>query len=157
MTTPPLTGVLSYAERLLEAQSLFRADFSLLDAIRLGQSVTDVATIDQLPITVEIRHGARVAYRAALPGSTADNDAWLARKAAVVTRYELPTLAVRVRYEEQGLDFNHATGLPFNDFAAHGGGIPIMVTGVGLVGILGISGLPQVEDHELGVRCLRAL
>jgi len=157
MQTPQVTGDLSYAQRLAEAESLQRASFTLVDAVRLGQSVTELALVDQLPITIEVRHGARVAYRAALPGSTVDNDSWLARKAAVVLRYELPTLAVRVRYEERGLDFNEATGLPFSEFAAHGGGIPIIVTGVGLVGILGVSGLPQVEDHDLGVRCLRAL
>lgn len=157
MNTPPVTGGLSYAERLAEAESLQRASFTLADAVRLGHSVTDLAMVDELPITIEVRHGMRVAYRAAMPGSTVDNDTWLARKAAVVLRYELPTLAVRVRYEERGLDFNEATGLPFSEFAAHGGGIPIMVRGVGLVGILGVSGLPQVEDHALGARCLRAL
>ncbi len=157
MTSVELTGGLSYAQRLEEAASLHRASFTLSDALRLGQSVTEIAMVDALAITVEVRHGARVAFRAALPGSTADNDSWLARKAAVVSRYELPTLAVRVRYEEQGLDFHEATGLPRQDYVAAGGGLPIIVTGVGLVGILGISGLPQVEDHQLGVRCLRAL
>ncbi len=157
MATSTLTGTLSYAERLIEAESLQVAAFTLTDAVRLGQAVTDIAQVDALPITIEVRHGARVAYRAALPGSTPDNDAWLARKAAVVMRYELPTLAVRVRYEERGLDFNEATGLPLSEFAAHGGGIPIVVAGVGLVGFLGVSGLPQVQDHDLGVRCIRAV
>ena len=148
---------MSYAERLQEAESLYRQAFTLADAVQLGRSVTDIALVDALPVTIEVRHGARVAYRAALPGSTADNDAWLARKAAVVMRYELPTLAVRVRYEERGLDFNEATGLPLGEYAAHGGGLPIMVSGVGMVGFLGVSGLPQVDDHDLGVRCLRDL
>ncbi|MFM8351095.1 MAG: heme-binding protein, partial [Actinomycetales bacterium] len=105
MATTAVTGAMSYAERLAEADSLQLAAFSLSDALRLGQAVTDIAIVDELPISIEVRHGARVAYRAALAGSTADNDAWLARKAAVVMRYELPTLAVRVRYEERGLDF----------------------------------------------------
>ncbi|MFM8350614.1 MAG: heme-degrading domain-containing protein [Actinomycetales bacterium] len=157
MATTAVTGAMSYAERLAEADSLQLAAFSLTDAVRLGQAVTELALVDELPITIEVRHGTRVAYRAALAGSTADNDAWLARKAAVVMRYELPTLAVRVRYEERGLDFNEATGLPLSEFAAHGGGIPIVVAGVGMVGFLGVSGLPQVEDHDLGVRCIRAV
>lgn len=157
MNSVHVTGGLAYADRLREAEALIRSAFSLADAVRLGQAVTDIAAVNELPIAVEVLHGRRLAYRAALPGSTADNDAWLRRKIAVVARYELPTLAVRVRYEEQGLDFNEATGLARHRYAAHGGGLPIMVTGIGLVGILAISGLPQVEDHELGVRCLRAL
>jgi uncharacterized protein (UPF0303 family) len=38
--------------------------------------------------------------------------------------------------------------------AVHGGGIPLNVTGVGMAGILLISGLPQVEDHLLGVEVI---
>ncbi|MET0302587.1 MAG: heme-binding protein [Microbacteriaceae bacterium] len=40
--------------------------------------------------------------------------------------------------------------------AANGGVFPITVTGVGVVGAVGISGLPQVEDHAFVVDQLRA-
>ena len=36
----------------------------------------------------------------------------------------------------------------------HGGGFPLNVTGAGMVGILLISGLPQVQDHLLGVEVI---
>ncbi|MCX6439968.1 MAG: heme-binding protein, partial [Actinobacteria bacterium] len=38
--------------------------------------------------------------------------------------------------------------------AVHGGGLALNVSGVGLVGILLISGLPQVHDHLLGVEII---
>jgi len=38
--------------------------------------------------------------------------------------------------------------------AIHGGGLPLNVIGKGLVGILLISGLPQVDDHLLGVEII---
>jgi uncharacterized protein (UPF0303 family) len=36
----------------------------------------------------------------------------------------------------------------------HGGGLPLNVVGLGLTGILLLSGLPQVEDHLLGVEII---
>ena len=103
---------------------------------------------------IEIVVGQRVAYRAALPGTTADNDEWLRRKFRVVARFEESTLAIRVAHEEKDRSFNVATGLPETEFAAHGGGWAIRVAGVGVVGMFGVSGLPQVADHELIVESL---
>lgn len=137
-----------------ESDSLVLARFSLADALKLGTIATELAIARQLPVLIEIRLGQRVAYRAALPGTTADNDEWLRRKFQVVSRFEQSTLAVRVEHEERGRSFNDATGLPESEYAAHGGGWPLMVEGVGFVGMFGVSGLPQVEDHQLIVESL---
>jgi uncharacterized protein (UPF0303 family) len=137
-----------------ESDSLVLSRFSLADALRLGRIATDLAIERGLPVLIEIRLGQRVAYRAALPGTTADNDEWLRRKFQVVSRFEQSTLAVRVEHEEKGRTFNDATGLPESEYAAHGGGWPLMVEGVGFVGMFGVSGLPQVADHQLIVESL---
>ena len=42
-----------------------------------------------------------------------------------------------------------------SDFAAHGGAFPLLVRGVGPVGTVVVSGLPQVEDHRMVVAALR--
>lgn len=140
-----------------ESDSLVLARFSLADALRLGQIATDIALSRELPVLIEIRLGQRIAYRAALPGTTADNDEWLRRKFQVVSRFEQSSLAVRVTHEEKGRSFNDSTGLPESEFAAYGGGWPLMVAGVGFIGMFGVSGLPQVDDHLLIVESLRLL
>jgi len=37
------------------------------------------------------------------------------------------------------------------DYAAHGGAFPIIIDGLGVIGVVAVSGLPQVEDHQLVV------
>ena len=131
--------------------------FALGDAVALGLLATQRAREAGKPIVIEVRHLGRVAYRASLPGSLPDSDDWIARKARVVRRFGASTLAVRVRYEEKGTTFAEATGLSEAEYAPHGGGFPITVTGVGIVGEFYASGLPQVQDHEFLVACLRSL
>ena len=148
------TGGYTSAQLQVEADSLELTGFSLADALRLGRIATDLAVVRRLPVLIEIVVGQRVAYRVAMPGTTADNDEWLRRKFRVVARFEESTLAVRVAHEEKDRLFNETTGLPESEFAAHGGGWPIRVVGVGVVGMFGVSGLPQVADHELIVESL---
>ena len=64
---------------------------------------------------------------------------------------------MRVKYEERGTTFAEATGTAETEFAAYGGGFPIVTTGVGIVGAMYVSGLDQVSDHELIISTLRTL
>jgi uncharacterized protein (UPF0303 family) len=148
------TGDLVPDDLLAQEERLVLGSFDEGDALALGALVTSRAMAARLPITLEVRRLGRVAYRAALPGSEATQDGWLVRKARVVEHGGHATMYERVRYEAQGTTFEAATGLPEAEYAAHGGGFPLVVPGEGLVGILLISGLPQVEDHALAVSCL---
>ena len=148
------TGNLSSANLLAQEAALALPRFELADALSLGALATELATDRGLPVVIVVAHGVREVFRAALPGTTPDNDDWLARKRRVVERFEASTLALRVTYEERGTDFPTATGLSELEYAAHGGGWPIRVQGVGVAGFLGVSGLPQLEDHAFIVEVL---
>ena len=45
-------------------------------------------------------------------------------------------------------------GLIRSEFVLAGGGFPIRVKGVGAVGVIAVSGLPQRQDHEIVVAVL---
>ena len=148
------TGNFTSAQLRDQAAKLIFASFDISRAIALGEIALEIARTRSLPVAIEVWHTGRLVFKAALPGSSSDNDDWLRRKRNVVERLNMSTMAARIEYEEKGQEFIAATGLPSNDYAAHGGGWPIAVAGTGTVGFLGISGLPQVQDHELIVECL---
>lgn len=138
-------------------RELYLTSFSYDDAWQLGLRLRDLAAEAELPVAIDIRRGEQQLFHAALPGSSADNDSWLARKAAVVRRFDAASLLVGYRFAAKGLDFNADTQLPFQKYAAHGGAVPVRVRGVGLVGTAAVSGLAGHEDHALVVRGLREL
>lgn len=151
------TGGYTSEQLAAELADLELPSFSPAEAVALGLLATDRAIQGQLAIVIEVYHLGRLAYRAALPGSLPDSDDWIARKRRVVERYHRSTLATKVKYQERGTTFNESTGLSELEYAAHGGGMPIIVTGVGVVGGFYASGLPEVEDHQFLVGCLRDL
>lgn len=151
------TGGYTSAELEAQEAELALSRFGTAEAVALGLLATDRAIAEDLAVVIEVTHLGRLAYRAALPGSLPDSDDWIVRKRRTVERFHRSTLATRVRYEERGTSFNDATGLSEQEYAAHGGGLPIVVTGVGVVGGCYASGLPQVEDHEFVVACVREL
>jgi uncharacterized protein (UPF0303 family) len=64
------------------------------------------------------------------------------------------TMYERVLAEERGVDWHKENNLLDETHAIHGGGLPLITKSEGFVGVLLISGLPQVEDHLLGVEVL---
>ncbi|MHB1063649.1 MAG: heme-degrading domain-containing protein [Georgenia sp.] len=138
-----------------EAELVFDA-FGLEDSWHLGAQMRAAAVEQELPIVIGIVLGRQHVFRAALPGSSADNDGWLARKTAVALRYGRSSMGVGERFREQGRDFDTDSRLDTTQFAAHGGVFPVQVRGTGVVGAVGVSGLPQKDDHAFVVGRLRA-
>jgi uncharacterized protein (UPF0303 family) len=130
--------------------------FDCTVAWRLGTAMVEAATQRALPIAIGIRLNGQRLFHAALPGASADNDGWLERKAAVTDRFGHASYLVGLRFRAEGKDFDVDARLPRETFAAHGGVFPIIVWGVGSVGTVGVSGLPQAEDHAFVVEQLEA-
>jgi uncharacterized protein (UPF0303 family) len=152
MTDDDLTVLIEQLER--DEQRLLFNRFDNADAWQLGCLLVDMATGRDLPVAVDIRRGAQQLFHAALPGSTADNDGWIARKARVVQRFGASSYLVGRRLAAKGQTLNAAMGVDPARYAAHGGAFPVRVPGVGVVGVVTVSGLPQADDHALVVEAL---
>ena len=142
----------------LEAQErdlvLPRADLGALH--ELGQQMSAAAAERGLRVLIQIRSGGRLVYVAALPGSTASNDQWAERKANVAQHFEQSSMLVRRIHERDGVDMHTRHTLSPERFQAHGGAFPLRAAGVGVIGTVVVSGLPQIEDHAFVVEQLAA-
>ena len=126
----------------------------LANALEIGEITKLLAGIKNLPIAIEVRLGDWIVYHVSLPGSTPENDWWISRKARTVMLKHHSTMYERVSAEERGVDWHKENNLLDETHAIHGGGLPLITKNEGFVGVLLISGLPQVEDHLLGVEVL---
>ncbi len=154
MSESKTTGGFTSKQLLQEEQVLILPSLTNTDAIEIGQIATSLGTDRKLPIAVEVRIGDWIVYHASLTGSTPENDWWIGRKARVVNLKKHSTIFERVLAEENGIDWHKENNLMDETHAIHGGGLPLITKDGGYQGVLIISGLPQVDDHLLGVEVL---
>ena len=148
------TGGLSTDGLLKEEQLLILDSLDVKGAVEIGEIAKSFGVARDLPIAVEVRIGDWIIYHASLPGSTVENQGWIDRKARVVMLKQHSTLFERVSAQERGVDWFKENNQTEATHAIHGGGLPLITQGDGFVGVLLISGLPQIEDHLLGVKVL---
>jgi hypothetical protein len=149
----PTTGLTSL-KLLSEEESLILPFFDVSCALELGSIATASGVKRNLPIAIEVRLGDWIVYHASLPGSKPENDWWIDRKARVVMLKHHSTMYERVSAQERGVDWHKENNLLDETHAIHGGGLPLITKNEGFVGVLLISGLPQVDDHLFGVEVL---
>ncbi|BDZ45777.1 heme-degrading domain-containing protein [Naasia aerilata] len=150
------TGYPPLGELLAQESELQFSSFTYDDAWALGGLLRRMASEQGAPVAIDLRRGDQQVFHTALPGSSADNDHWIDRKVRVVKRLGNSSLAVGQLWRDRGTTFEAGSGLDPARYAAAGGCFPILVRGVGPVGTIAVSGLPEVEDHRLIVEALRA-
>lgn len=140
-----------------EQESLALAGFDYATAWQLGGHMQAEAARRKLPVAIEVCHGETLVFFALMPGATPDNPDWTRRKRAVALRFHHSSLYMRLLCEQHGWEFSRRFRLGEADYAASGGGVPIFVRGVGVVGAAAVSGLPDTEDHALVIAALTAI
>jgi uncharacterized protein (UPF0303 family) len=143
------------SKQLLEEEKLFwLKSLDIFSALSIGDIAKSIGFSRNLPIAIEVRIGDWTVYHASLPGSSPENDSWIARKARVVNLMNHSTLYERVKAEELSIDWFTENNLSEKEYAIHGGGLPLISKEQGFVGSLIISGLPQIDDHLFGIEVL---
>jgi uncharacterized protein (UPF0303 family) len=129
--------------------------FGFDDAWQIGQDLVAAGRRDSLSIAIDISLNGQILFHAGLPGSSPDNDQWIARKNRVVARFHKSSYYIATLLKQKEKTIEEAYGLPRADYAASGGAVPIRVRGVGVVGTVTVSGLRDFEDHAMAAEALR--
>ena len=144
------------AELTAEEDELQLARFTNDDAWALGSAlVARGAGRASCRSRSTSRHGHQL-FPAAMTGATPDNETWIARKARDRAPLRAQLALRRPAVPRDGDDVRAAVRAGPERYAAHGGGVPLVVRDVGPVGVVVVSGLPQVEDHRMVVTAARA-
>ena len=142
--------------RLIAEQErlLHFASFSTETAWAVGSALRAEALARKAGMTFEIQIAGRTLFACTTDGAAPGQADWIRRKRNVVTRFGRSSYAVGLQLQLEGKTIEERHGLTLTDFAMHGGGVPILLAGTGLVGSVVSSGLDQRIDHGLVVKAM---
>lgn len=136
-----------------EKQLTFKA-FNEETAFEIGSTIRQLAAADGVAVAIDIRFFHRPLFYAAMVGTTADNPDWLRRKGNCVRRWERSSYLTALRWKRDNRQVQPDHNIDPTEYAVHGGAFPIRVEGVGVIGSITASGLPQRDDHAYVVRAI---
>jgi len=153
-----------------DLESIARTDASLVfehftatDAWELGCALRSRLLPIPTPVVINIslaNANQTLFHTCTHSGTMPDNESWVARKRKTVLRWGVSTWYMSCKFggDEKAFAEKYGLGNQGGEYAIHGGGVPIRVTGVeGVVAVVVVSGLKQDEDHAVVVEVIREL
>merc|ERR1711939_14472 len=144
-------------------KSLVFEHFTTDDAWELGSALRNRLLPLSTPVVINIslaNQNQILFHTCTHSGVMPDNDSWVSRKRKTVLRWGCSTWYMHCKFDGDEIAFREKYGLgnSAGEYAIHGGGVPIRVTGVeGVVAVVVVSGLKQSEDHGVIVEVIREL
>ena len=147
MTIDELIAVLEMQEEILQF-----SHFTNEDAWELGNVIVAEAKRRKLPVAVSIRlNNGLTVFQYTADGITLNDEKWMTRRQNTVMTLErssLHTYMMLRKDEEERADWLSDK----KDYVASGGGFPVRVEEVGVIGTILVSGLDHVSNHDLIVK-----
>ncbi len=146
-------------EKAKQDETIELSHFNNHDAFELGSYVTRIAIENNLPVIIKIERNNQTIYQYANIGTSKNNESWIEKKMNVVKEFNHSSAFVALKLQEQKVTFKEKYGDDSN-FAVTPGAIPIIVSNVGIVAYMGVSGLDSNSDHELmmkGIHYLKSI
>ena len=136
-------------ELLLLEQELVFDTFTNAMALEFANNVLEIVKKEQLgAIRIRVLYNDDIVYQYIMDGKS--GDAWLNRKQITVLESNHSSLYVARHQEDYAYMVNNDT------YAVCGGGFPLIINGE-VRGTFIISGLADIEDHQLIVDALRMM
>lgn len=141
--------MLEMQEYAKQEKELTLKRFKHADALVLGSYISKVAVDHNYAIEVYIEVNNQCIYRYVNDGATENNHWWVGRKGAVVKRFGHSSGFITAKYSKQTPQ--QLAQMYGSEYAFTPGAFPIIVENVGVIGLIGVSGLSSDEDHQLMV------
>ena len=144
-----------------QEQSLRFEVFDAETAWQLGGLLRRASLDREAGTSIEIEVAGHLLFACATPGAQPGQANWIRRKCNTVHHFARSTYAVGRKLEREGESLLSRHALPEIDYAAHGGGFPLLLQAAGSsavpIGSIVFSGLPQRDDHNLVIDALATL
>lgn len=129
-------------------------EFTNTMALDMGLKVIELAKSRSQHIAIEIKRLNHTVFLYVDDTLPADKHNWLRRKANVAVLFEESSLSVKEDLAEGNMSLEDTFALKENTYVAKGGAIPLFVENAGIVGTITVSGLKDVEDHQIIIDAL---
>ena len=147
MTTEEKLAVLEKQEKELVFDS-----FSNHDALELGKTLADKLVGSERPIAIVIRIGEFTVFQYTMKGKEESHFGWANKKANLVEQIGHSSMYGRIAHVENGDFAEYDDGNEHYAFAC--GAFPICTKSEGRIGVIGLSGLVDPEDHTVIVETI---
>ncbi len=138
----------------MQEEILRFSHFNNEDAWELGSLMVSEAARNRLPVAISIRlNNGYTVFQYGFKGTSFNDEQWMTRKQNTVRTMEMSSLRLYMLLKKNGETLEDR-GLNGKDYVAGGGGFPIRVAGVGVIGSVIVSGLDHMADHEFAVACI---
>jgi uncharacterized protein (UPF0303 family) len=137
-----------------QEELLHFAAFDAETAWRLGSALRNRLLRTPPGGTVEIEARGLLLFACATDGAKPNQAHWIRRKRNTVHQLKRSSYGVGRQLAANNQTLLDAHHLDEKDYAAHGGGFPIIVLHEGPIGTVVLSGLPQRDDHGLVIDAL---
>ncbi|RDU23305.1 heme-degrading domain-containing protein [Anaerosacchariphilus polymeriproducens] len=149
MTIEEVIKVLEMQEEILQF-----THFTNDDAWELGSLIVTESKKRGLSVAVSIRlNNGLIPFQYFATGRCLNNDNWVQKKHNTVKMTEQSSLLVYSNLQKNG-EVLEDMGLDPKEYAACGGGFPLRIEEVGVIGTITVSGLDHVSDHDLLIKCI---
>ncbi|MFH4497996.1 heme-degrading domain-containing protein [Vibrio diabolicus] len=132
-------------------------EFNHQVAWSIGLALKEAAEACDAAVAIEVYGFGQTLFQYAMTGTCADHLDWVRRKRNSVLRYGHSSYYLSLYNKQKQRDFENQPHLDAREYCAHGGAFPIRILGSGLIGVMTVSGLSQLDDHQLVVDVLKAM
>ncbi len=130
------------------------ARFGAPESWAVGSALRAEALRCGAAMSFEVTVAGRLLFACATDGAAAGQADWIRRKRNTVMRFGRSSYALGLELALSGKSLGERHGLELKDFAMHGGGVPVLLAGTGVVGSVVASGLDQRVDHAMVVEAM---